>query len=379
MRLELIAATTFGLEAVTKREIEALGYELLTTEDGKVPFIGDERAIVRANLWLRTCDRIQIKLAEFDALESEELFQSIKGIPWEEWIPLDGKFVVNCATHKSKLNSVPKTQAVAEKAVIERLKETYPVEHFEKSGALFDIKVTILNNRVTVTLDTTGPSLHKRGYRKLNGEAPIKETLAAAMVLLSFYKEDRILVDPCCGSGTIPIEAAMIAKNMAPGLNRKFSSEDWPSIDKKIWDEERKKAKEAIRNIELKIYGSDIDKDAIKIARINAEAAGVAEDITFNICDISNVRTSREYGVIVTNPPYGIRIGDERDLKRVYRAYEKFFKENPTWSLFVITSDKNFESIVMKREADRRRKLYNGRLEVCFYQFHGKKRRNENE
>ncbi|MCQ2554250.1 MAG: class I SAM-dependent RNA methyltransferase [Clostridia bacterium] len=380
MRLELIAATTFGLEAVTKREIQDLGYEILATEDGKVIFEGDERAVVKANLWLRTADRIQIRLAEFMATESEELFQMIKGIPWEEWIPLDGKFIVDCATHKSKLNSVPKTQAVSEKAVVERLKETYPVERFEKTGALFKIKVTVLKDRVTVTLDTTGASLHKRGYRKLNNDAPIKETLASAMILLSFWKNDRILVDPCCGSGTIPIEAAMIGKNIAPGINREFSAEAWPAIEENLWVEERKAAREAVRKNEvLRIYGSDIDSESIKIAKVNAKEAGVENDIRFAVCDIAKVTTSKEYGVMVTNPPYGVRIGDERGIKGVYSAYEKFFTDNPTWSLFVITSDKDFEKKVMKREADRRRKLYNGRLEVCYYQFHGEKRRNRDE
>lgn len=373
MKLELIATSTFGLEAVVRREIENLGYKILSVEDGKVTFLGDERAVAKANIWLRTSDRVQIKLAEFEALEFEDLFQAVKGIPWEEWIPIDGNFKVNGSSVKSKLSSVPACQSVSEKAIVERLRETYFVSHFEKTGAEFDIKITILKNRVTVTLDTTGPGLNKRGYRKLIGEAPIKETMAAAMILLSFWREGRILVDPCCGSGTIPIEAAMIGKNIAPGLTREFTAMGWDAIPSELWKEERAKAYKEIKDVELKIYGSDIDPAAIKIAKENAEAAGVYEYIRFNVCDIAKLRTTKEYGVMVTNPPYGERIGNDGTINHIYEAYSKFFRENPTWSLFAITSDKNIEMKAMGREADRRRKLYNGRLEVCYYQFHGEK------
>lgn len=311
MKLEIIAATTFGLEAASRREIEKLGYKILKTEDGKVTFLGDERAVVRANLWLRTADRVQIKMAEFMAYEFEDLFQQIKGIPWEHWIPVNGKFIVNGSSVKSKLSSVPACQSVAEKAVIERLKETYGIDYFEKSGALYDIKITLLKDRVTVTLDTTGPGLHKRGYRQHSVEAPIKETLAAAMIELSFWREDRILADPCCGSGTIPIEAAMIGKNIAPGLSRSFASEEWEAIPGNLWKEERKKAFNAINNdVQLKIFGSDINPQAVKAARLNAEEAGVDDCIKFYTADVSALRTKSERGVLITNPPYGQRIGD---------------------------------------------------------------------
>lgn len=374
MKLEIIAATTFGLEAAAKREIEKLGYKILKTEDGKITFLGDERAVVRANLWLRTADRVQIKMAEFMAYEFEDLFQQVKGIPWEHWIPIDGKFIVNGSSVKSKLSSVPACQSVAEKAVIERLKEIYGVEHFEKSGALYDIKITLLKDRVTVTLDTTGPGLHKRGYRQHSVEAPIKETLAAAMIQLSFWKEDRILADPCCGSGTIPIEAAMIGKNIAPGLSRSFVSEEWEAIPDNLWKEERKEAFNAINNdVQLKIFGSDINPQAVKAARLNAAEAGVDDCIKFYAADVSALRTKSERGVLVTNPPYGQRIGDREAIDEIYQSYNRFFKENPTWSLFVITADKTIEKKAMGRPADRRRKLYNGRLEVCYYQFHGEK------
>lgn len=374
MKLEIIAATTFGLESASRREIEKLGYKILKTEDGKVTFLGDERAVVRANLWLRTADRVQIKMAEFMAYEFEDLFQQIKGIPWEHWIPVNGKFIVNGSSVKSKLSSVPACQSVAEKAVIERLKETYGIDYFEKSGALYDIKITLLKDRVTVTLDTTGPGLHKRGYRQHSVEAPIKETLAAAMIELSFWREDRILADPCCGSGTIPIEAAMIGKNIAPGLSRSFASEEWEAIPGNLWKEERKKAFNAINNdVQLKIFGSDINPQAVKAARLNAEEAGVDDCIKFYTADVSALRTKSERGVLITNPPYGQRIGDQEAIDKIYQSYSRFFKENPTWSLFVITADKTIEKKAMGRPAERRRKLYNGRLEVCYYQFHGEK------
>lgn len=374
MKLEIIAATTFGLEAASRREIEKLGYKILKTEDGKVTFLGDERAVVRANLWLRTADRVQIKMAEFMAYEFEDLFQQIKGIPWEHWIPVNGKFIVNGSSVKSKLSSVPACQSVAEKAVIERLKEIYGIDYFEKSGALYDIKITLLKDRVTVTLDTTGPGLHKRGYRQHSVEAPIKETLAAAMIELSFWREDRILADPCCGSGTIPIEAAMIGKNIAPGLSRSFASEEWEAIPENLWKEERKKAFNAINNdVQLKIFGSDINPQAVKAARLNAEEAGVDGCIKFYTADVSALRTKSERGVLITNPPYGQRIGDQEAIDKIYQSYSRFFKENPTWSLFVITADKTIEKKAMGRPAERRRKLYNGRLEVCYYQFHGEK------
>ena len=374
LKLEIIAAVTFGLEAVVKREIEHLGYKILKTEDGKITFLGDERAVVRTNLWLRCADRVQIKMGEFMAYEFEDLFQQVKAIAWEEWIPADGKFIVNGSSVKSKLSSVPACQSVAEKAIIERLKETYGVEHFEKTGALYDIKITLLKDRVTVTLDTSGPGLHKRGYRKHSVEAPIKEALAAALIQLSFWNRDRILADPCCGSGTIPIEAALIGRNIAPGISREFAAEGWEAIPAHLWKEERRAAFEAIDNdCNLKIYGSDINPAAIKAAISNAEEAGVDDCIKFNVADVSALRTKSLSGVMVTNPPYGQRIGEQEAIDRIYTAYRSFFTENPTWSLFAVTSDKTIEQKAMGRPADRRRKLYNGRLEICYYQFHGEK------
>ena len=375
MKLELIATSTFGLEAPVKRELEALGFKILKSEDGKITFQGDERGVVRANLWLRCADRVQIKMAEFKALEFEDLFQQVKAIPWEEWIPPDGKFIVNGSSVKSKLSSVPACQSVSEKAIVERLKEIYGIEYFEKTGALYDIKITLLKDRVTVTLDTTGPGLHKRGYRQNAVIAPIKETLAAAMINLSFWRTGRILVDPCCGSGTIPIEAAMIARNIAPGLNRTFVSEEWEAIPEKLWKEERKKAYEVIDwESELEIYAYDINKHAIEAAKENAAEAGVEEDIIFTLGDGAKLDSEgKEGGIIVTNPPYGERIGDRESIDALYEGFNKFLKKNKTWSMFAITPDKTIEDKVFGRPADRRRKLFNGRMEVCYYQYHGQK------
>lgn len=390
MKLEIIATSTFGLEAVVKREIENLGYKIIRSEDAKITFLGDERAVVRANLWLRSADRVQIKMAEFKALEFEDLFQQVKGIPWEEWIPVEGKFIVNGSSVKSKLSSVPACQSVAEKAIVERLKEVYGVDYFQKSGALYDIKITLLKDRVTVTLDTTGPGLHKRGYRVAMVDAPMKETLAAALIQLSFWKKGRLMVDPCCGSGTLPIEAALIGRNIAPGLNRKFTAEDWEAIPKNLWKEERKAAFEAIDyDTELEIYGFDINPAAVKAAIANAEEAGVDDCITFCVGDATRLGSAgnagsvgsagsinfagRESGVVVTNPPYGERIGDQKSIDKIYASFLKFFSDNPTWSLFMVTSDKTSELKAFGRPADRRRKLFNGRLEVCYYQFHGQK------
>ena len=374
MKLELIAATTFGLEAVVRREIEALGYKIIKTEDGRVIFEGSERAIVRANLWLRSADRVQIKMAEFKALEFEDIFQNVKGIPWEEWIPMEGNFIVNAVSVKSKISSVPAIQKVGERALIDRLRELYPIDRFPKTGAEFDVRISIHKDMATVTLDTTGPGLNKRGYRRLIGKAPLKETMAATMVNLSFWNPDRILVDPCCGSGTIPIEAAMIAKNIAPGLSRSFASEEWDAVPKNIWKEERARSYKEIRSdLDLKIYGSDIDPAAIKIAKENAEEAGVGDLIRFSVADVSALKTKALSGVMISNPPYGERIGDREAIDHIYDSWKKFFGENPTWSLFALTSDKTIEEKVFGKPADRRRKLYNGRMEVCYYQFHGKK------
>ena len=375
MKLELIATATFGLEAVVRREIEALGYSIIKTEDGKVTYMGDERAIVRSNLWLRTADRVLLKMAEFSAVEFEELFQQTKGLPWEQLIPLDGRFTVTGTSVKSKLHSVPACQKIVKKAIVEKLKEFYGVEVFEETGAEYTVKASLLKDRVTLTVDTSGTGLHKRGYRISDVAAPIKETLAAAMIQLSFWKKDRILVDPCCGSGTIPIEAAMIGRNIAPGLNRTFAGEGWDFIPANLWKEERKAAFDNMNYEQpLDIYGYDINSKAVKAAQENAAEAGVDDCIQFCRADIRNLNSEGDNGIIITNPPYGKRIGEEDEISEIYEALKKFFKENRDWSLFMITTDKEVEKKVMGRKADRRRKLYNGRLETCYYQFHGERK-----
>ncbi|MGF6376502.1 putative N6-adenine-specific DNA methylase [Clostridiales Family XIII bacterium PM5-7] len=374
MKLELIATATFGLEAVVKREIQELGYKVIKAEDGKITFLGDEKAIVRSNLWLRSADRVLLKMGEFTATEFEELFQQTKAIPWETLIPIDGKFTVTGTSVKSKLHSVPACQSIVKKAIVERMSDYYCIDHFEETGAEYTVKTTILKDRVTLTIDTSGQGLHKRGYRVRDVAAPIKETLAAALVQLSFWRAGRLLIDPCCGSGTIAIEAAMIGRNLAPGLNRKFASESWDMIPEAMWKTERKNAYSAVDyDAELKIFAFDIDRKAIEAAEENAIEAGVDDCIIFKRMNMVELKAQDKSGIIITNPPYGERIGEEKQIDAIYRKYKTFYQENPTWSLFLVTTDKALEEKAMGRPADRRRKLYNGRLEVCYYQFHGRK------
>ena len=376
---ELIATATFGLEAVVRREVEGLGYKIIKTEDGKVTFAGDERAIVRSNLWLRSADRVLLKACEFDALTFEDLFQGIKAYPWENLIPADGKFTVTCSTVKSKLHNPPAIQSVSKKAVVERMSAAYGLERFAETGAAYTIKVTMLKDRATVTVDTSGTGLHKRGYRVASVDAPMKETLAAALVELSFFRSGRVLVDPCCGSGTIPIEAAMIAMHIAPGLSRTFACEDWDIIPAEVWKEERADAFTSIAAPDgqpaVCIYASDIDPNAVAAAKENAIEAGVDEYIAFARADVKTLQppVPDEHGIIITNPPYGERIGEQEEISGIFKALGRFCKENPQWSLFVITPDKEAERKILGRRADRRRKLYNGNIETTYYQFHGVK------
>ena len=373
MKYELIATATFGLEAVVRREIEKLGYEIIKTEDGKVTFEGDERAIVRSNLWLRSADRVLLKVAEFEARTFEELFQGTKKVAWERIIPVDGEFTVTCTTVKSQLHNPPAIQSITKKAVVERMKMVYGFDRFKETGAAHTIKATFLKDRVTLTVDTSGEGLHKRGYRVANVEAPMKETLAAALVQLSFFRPGRLLVDPCCGSGTIPIEAALIARNIAPGCNREFDAEKWHFIDSNIWKEERLLARDG-QDTESRLYAYDINPKAVAAAKKNAEAAGVEDIIEFKRADVKSLRAPEgERGIIITNPPYGERIGEDDEIDGIFKALNRFARENPDWSLFVITPDKEAEKKIMGRRADRRRKLYNGNIETTYYQFHGRK------
>jgi putative N6-adenine-specific DNA methylase len=370
-RIDLIATTTFGLEAVTKRELIDLGADEINVENGKVSFKGTLRDIARANLWLRTAERLLVKMGEFKALTFEELFEKTKALPWEDWIPEEGNFIVEGKSVKSKLYSISDSQRIVEKAIVERLKTKYPVEWFKKSGPRYRVEVSLLKDIATLTIDTSGDGLHKRGYRDRAGDAPIKETLAAAMVMLSYWNKDRVLLDPFCGSGTILIEAAMIGKNIAPGLDRKFDAENWDMIPKEYWSEEKI---EAMRKIDhdttLHLLGADTDKRSILRARDNAANVGLEDDIAFFMKDMRDVDLQEEYGVVITNPPYGERMGEKEDVEQLYRDFGKKFMDHPTWSVYAITSNENFEGLYGKK-ADRKRKLYNGRIKVDYYQFYG--------
>ena len=374
-KIELIATATFGLEAVVKREIQQLGYKILNAENAKITYLTDERGIVRSNLMLRSADRVLLKMGEFKAETSEDLFQQTKAIAWEEWIPEDGKFTVNCTTVKSKLRSEPACQKTVKKAIVDRMAAFYMRETFAETGAEYTVKVTILKDMVTLTIDTSGQGLHKRSYRVKTVAAPIKETLAAAMVQLSFWKPGRVLIDPFCGSGTIAIEAAMYMKNIAPGLNRNFASERWENIiNPAIWKEERKRAYELIDyDSNIRIFASDIDKKAVAAARENAENAGVDDCIEFSVSAFEKLNPSEEYSIIICNPPYGERIGEKKGLSSIYDHLKKLMEEDETLSLYMITADKDAPKHLLPREADRRRKLYNGRIETCYYQYYGKR------
>ncbi|GHU66627.1 RNA methyltransferase [Clostridia bacterium] len=374
MKLELIATSAFGLEAVVRREIEALGFAVTEREDGRVSYTANESGLVRSNLWLRSADRVLLKMGEFEVSDFEDLFQGMRALPWETLIPLEGNFVVNTVSVKSKLSSVPAIQSVAEKALIERLSETYGKRRFEKSGARYDVLVRLLKDRAVVSVDTSGVGLHKRGYRTANVEAPIKETLAAALVSLSFWKAGRLLADPFCGSGTIAIEAALIGRNIAPGLGRSFDAERWDFVPLEIWKRERAEAyKQIDLDADVRILASDRSSKAIEAARENALNAGVEDCIRFERRFFSDFEATELSGVMVTNPPYGERLGDEKEVENLYRGIGAFFKENPTWSLFLITAHKQFETLAFSTPADRRRKLYNGRIETTFYQYHGQR------
>lgn len=380
---ELIAPCHFGMEAVLKREIQKLGYDILKVEDGKVTFAGDEAAIVRANIFLRTTERILIKIGSFKATTFDELFEGTKALPWEQFIPEDGKFWVAKATSiKSKLFSPSDIQSIMKKAMVDRLKKKYNVNWFPEDGASFPLRVTIMKDVVTVGLDTSGDSLHKRGYRQVTVKAPITETLAAALIMLTPWKWDRILVDPFCGSGTFPIEAAMIGANIAPGMNRSFSAEDWMHlIPKKAWYDAANEAEDQIRrDIEMDIQGYDIDPGAIKAAMENARLAEVDHLIHFQQRPVSQLSHRKKYGFVITNPPYGKRLEEEEDMPALYREIGEAFSHLDSWSFYLITAFDQAERY-LGRKADKNRKIYNGMMKTYFYQYMGPKppRRSKNE
>lgn len=370
-KIKLIATATFGLEAIVKREVEALGFTDIKVENGRVIFSAEVEDIPKANLWLRSADRVLLLVGEFKALSFDELFEKTKALPWGDWITEDGEFTVTGKSIKSKLYSVPDCQSIVKKAVVDKMRAKYKTEWFEETGARHTIQVALLKDIATLTIDTSGTGLHKRGYREAAVEAPLKETLAAALVQLSFWKHDRVLLDPFCGSGTIAIEAAMLGRNIAPGLNRKFASEEWESIPKEAWKQARVEAFKAMKNDrELKIYASDMDKGAIDIAKDNAFKAGVDDCIDFKVRKFSTINIKNSFGVIITNPPYGERIGEKIEVDELYKEMGREFKELRTWSKYIITSEEDFEKLYGKR-ASRKRKLYNGRIKVDYYQYFG--------
>lgn len=369
--LEYIAPVPMGIEAITAREVKGLGYENHRVENGRIRFRAGLEAIPRANLWLRTADRILIVMGEFRALTFEELFQGTKAIPWEEWLPKDARFPVLGRSHASKLSSVPACQSIVKKAIVERLKAHYHLSWFEETGPLYTIEVSMLKDQALITLDTTGPSLHKRGYRELTAQAPIKETLSASLILLSRWSPDRPFHDPVCGSGTIPIEAALIGRRIAPGLQRTFPSQSWPSIPQRVWDLARGEAKDmAKREVKLEIMGTDRDEKVLSLAQFHSNRAGVSDGIRFRRQEVKDLDLKKEYGVLIANPPYGERIGENREVEALYQQMGSLYAENPTWSFFVITSHPRFEAL-FGRNATKNRKLFNGRIETHYYQYFG--------
>ncbi len=374
-RIELIAPSHFGLEAVLKREILELGYEIARVEDGRVTFYGDAAAVCYANIFLRTAERVLWKVGSFRAVTFEELFERTRELPWEAYIPRNGKFwVAKAASVKSQLFSPSDIQSIMKKAMVRRLSQRYHVERFPEDGAAYPIRVFLMKDEVTVGIDTSGVSLHKRGYREVSGKAPITETLAAALIMLTPWHKERILVDPFCGSGTFPIEAAMIAADIAPGMNRSFTAEAWTNlIPKKLWYDAVEEAQDRIRDdIEVDIQGYDADRSVIRIARKNAKEAGVGHLIHFQERDVRELNHPKKYGFVITNPPYGERLEEKAALPELYRTFGESFARLDSWSAYMITSYEDAEKY-FGRKADKNRKIYNGMLKTYFYQFQGPK------
>lgn len=371
--IELVAPCHFGMEAVLKREILDLGYEISQVEDGRVTFLGDLEAVAYANVFLRTTERILIKVGKIHAETFDELFEGTKALPWEDYIPEDGKFwVAKANSIKSKLFSPSDIQSIMKKAMVERLKTVYHRERFEETGAEYPIRVSILKDEVLIGLDTSGVSLHKRGYRQMTAPAPITETLASALILFTPWKKDRILVDPFCGSGTFPIEAAMLAANMAPGMKRHFLAEKWENlIPIRHFEDAREEAADLVDlSVETDIQGYDIDGEIIKAARANARMAGVEQLIHFQQRPVSELSHPKKYGFVITNPPYGERLEEKRNLPALYKEMGDAFRRLDSWSEYVITAYEEAEKYI-GRKADKNRKIYNGMMKTYFYQFLG--------
>ena len=372
-QFEYISPCHFGLEAVLKRELTDLGCEITKVEDGKVSYAGDALTCARANMFLRTTERVLLKIASFKAETFDELFENTKAIPWEHYIPKEGKFwVAKANSVNSKLFSPSDIQSIMKKAIVERMKIKYKQEWFEETGSSYPLRVTILKDEVTVSIDTSGESLHRRGYRRLTSKAPITETLAAALIMLTPWNKDRILVDPFCGSGTIPIEAAMIGANMAPGLQRSFLAETWKEMfPDNIWSQVRQEANDLVnKEVEMTIQGYDIDGEIVKAARQNAKWAGVDHLIHFQQKPLKDLSSSKKYGFVITNPPYGERLEEKKELPALYKEMGKVFGELDSWSYYIITSYEEAQKFI-GRQADKNRKIYNGMMKTYFYQYMG--------
>ncbi len=371
MSLDLVATCSFGLEAVLIRELAALGYEASSPQTGRVEFRGDERAIARANMFLRSADRVLVLVGRFPVHNFDHLFEGVRALPWQDWIGPEDAFPVAGRSVKSVLTSVPAVQRATKKAIVEGLMAAHGRRHLPENGAERAVEVALLKNVASVTLDTSGAGLHKRGWRDLTGAAPLRETMASALVQLSFWREGRALADPYCGSGTIVVEAAMLGRRMAPGYGRSFAAERWARLGSDVWQEARQEARDIVGPpLDERLQASDIDPAAVSMARRHAERAGVAGDIHFQCRPFAELSSQRRYGSVVTNPPYGERLERRPDVEALYRTMPEVFARLDTWSFFVLTSWRDFERVVGRR-ADRRRKLYNAGIECTYYQFHG--------
>lgn len=369
MQIDLIVTAAFGLESVVAGELKTLGYRDLRVQNGKVEFSADWMALCRANLWLRSAGRVLVKVGEFPATTFEELFERTKSLPWAEWLPANASFPVEASSVDSKLFSESDCQAIVKKAIVEALKAKYHVSWFPEDGPKYPVRLNLLKDIATLTLDSSGSGLHRRGYRKLVSQAPIRETLAAAMVLLSRWTPDQPLADPCCGSGTIPIEAAMVGLNLAPGLRREFAAEQWPNVPSELWSQAREEARDLARwERKVVITGSDIDPAVLNLARFHAREAGVDKYLRFETKAVANFRPKWDSGVVICNPPYGERLGERRQAEQVYRDLRRAFDRLKNWNFYILSSHPRFEQ-VFGREADKRRKLYNGRIRCYLYQY----------
>lgn len=371
-KIHLIATMGFGIEKVTGRELIKLGYNDQAVDNGRVTFAGDMEAIARTNMWLRTAERILVKVGEFKALTFDELFEGTKALPWEDWIGEDSVFPVIGKSVDSRLGSVPDCQSIVKKAIVERLKLKYNRQWFPEDGrSIYKVEIGLLKDMATLAIDTSGTGLHKRGYRKLVSEAPVRETLAAAMLNLSHWNPDRVLWDPFCGSGTIPIEAAMILRNIAPGINRTFAAQTWENMPSSIWKKAQDEAKDSIDEEKTaRIFATDLNEEVLSLARYHSKLAGVESNIHMQKMDFRDISSRFEHGIIVCNPPYGERMGEMSEVEKLYQDMGKVFKKFDTWSYYVLTSHPGFEKLFGRR-ADKKRKLYNGMIMCNYYQYFG--------